>query len=129
MEFTSLLSRMDTFCGDDMEIVIQPELADGEKKLVLLTHDESCFESNDGKKTMWIEKDKRILKPGKNADVYWGNKDLVEQTKVAITLFEILHPGCIALFAFDNSANHHAYAQDALKSARLSLSDKGNTSA
>ena len=34
----------------------------------------------------------KIIKPAKNADGYWGNKELVEQTKLAILLFDILHP-------------------------------------
>jgi hypothetical protein len=40
----------------------------------------------------------RIIKPGKNADGYWCNKDLVEQTKAAIILFNILLPGCTTVY-------------------------------
>jgi hypothetical protein len=152
---------MDSFEGDTMDNVVAPNLGPGEKKLVLLTHDKSCFESNDGANVVWIEQGKtnlrpkgqgksfmvsqflcqchghmeveiteelmqrfpsvpqfpgivfqtlKIIKPGKNADGYWGNQDLVEQTKIAIILFEILHKDCICVFAFDNSANHHAFA-------------------
>lgn len=36
---------------------------------------------------------------------YWDYEDLVEQTRDrGITIFEILNPGCDALFVFDNSA-------------------------
>ena len=54
------------------------------------------------------------------------NKDLIEQVKVTQTLFDILHPGCAALFAFDNSQNHRAMAPDALVANRLNLSDGGS---
>ena len=41
-----------------------------------------------------------------------------------------MHPNCIALFAFDNSTNHQAKAQDALIINKLKLTDgfpkKGN---
>jgi hypothetical protein len=42
--------RMFSYVGDDLEIVVRPDLRDGEKPIVLVTHDESCFSSNDGKK-------------------------------------------------------------------------------
>lgn len=167
---------MDSFEGENMDVVVLPELNLTEKKLVLLTHDESCFESNDGTNVVWIEQGKtnlrpkgmgrsmmvsqflcqchghmevevteelrqrfplitqapgklletlRIIKPGKNADGYWGNKDLVEQTQTALLLFEIQHPDCIGVFAFDNSANHHALATDALKASKLNKGDGG----
>ena len=65
----------------------------------------------------------RIIKPGKNAEGYCTNKDLIEQVRVTQTLFEILHPGCVAFFAFDNSQNHKAMVPDALVANRLNLSD------
>ena len=168
---------MDQFVGDNMETVISPEMHDGEAKVVLLTHDESFFEAHDGKRFVWLESEKnllrpkgsgrtlmvsqflcqfhgamaitvtekllekfpnlsgvpgdkieslRIIKPGKNADGYWTNKDLIEQVRVTQTLFEILHPGCVALFSFDNSQNHKAMAPDALVTNRLNISDGGS---
>ena len=150
---------------------------DGEKKVVLVTHDESSFEAHDGKRFTWLESEKNLLrpkgsgrsimvsqflcqchgaieitltdqliqkypnlcgvpgdkveslrsiKPGKNADGYWTNKDLVEQVQVTQTLFEILHPNCVALFAFDNSQNHRAMAPNALVAKRLNLADGGS---
>lgn len=175
-EFETLYRRMDKYDGDDMETVIPAELHSEEQKLVLLTHDESCFESNDAKRSIWLEGENhtlrpkgsgrslmvsqflcqchgqmdlivteamaaefpeleglvglkyeslRTIKPGKNADGYWTNKDLVEQTKAVQILFKILHPGCIAVNAFDNSQNHNAKAPDALVASRLNLSDGG----
>jgi len=40
---------------------------------------------------------------------------LIEQVKnLAIPIFEIMHPNATAVFAFDNSTNHGALADDAL---------------
>ena len=167
---------MDKYDGDNMEYIISAELQPGEQKLVLITHDETCFDSNDSKRSIWLEGEShalrpkgsgrslmvsqflcqchgqmevtvteamaaefpalqglvgskyetlKIIKPGKNADGYWTNKDLVQQTKVAQVLFKILHPGCVAVNAFDNSQNHNAMAPDALVASRLNLSDGG----
>lgn len=175
-EFFQLSLQMDIYDGENMDVVTAPELREGERKLVLVTHDETCFESNDAKRSVWLEGENsalrpkgsgkslmvsqflcqchgnmevlmtdelvdeypslnfvagkiaetvRIIRPGKNADGYWGNGDLVNQLKVTIALFEILHPDCEAVFAFDNSANHHAFAPDALRASRLNLSDGG----
>jgi len=167
---------MDTYDGENMEIVVPPVLDDGERKLVLVTHDETTFDSNDGKRKVWIESGKqhlrpkgagksimvsqfmclchghmevevtedilnrypalkapvgsvaatlRTIKPGKNSDGWWSNQDLVDQLKQTIIVFEILHPDCVALFAFDNSSNHHKFAPDALKARYLNKSDGG----
>lgn len=168
-EMESYQSKMFTFSGENLEIITEPVLMHNEKPIVLVTHDESCFSSFDGKKTVWLEKDRRplktkgqgrsimvsellcechgrlalsdeqpkqhpdvppeariIIKPGKNGDGYWKNEDLVKQIRErAIPIFKILHPVSDALFAFDNSQNHHAMAPDALVANRLNLSDGG----
>jgi hypothetical protein len=67
-----------------------------------------------------------IIKPGKNADGWWTNDDLVNQIKSrVIPIFKILHPDCDGLFVFDNSQNHHAMAPDALVAERINLNDGG----
>jgi len=40
-----------------------PQLPDGVKPLVLVTHDESTFNANDGRRMAWIEKGKQPIKP------------------------------------------------------------------
>ena len=55
--------RMFCYVGDDCEIAIRPDLEDGVRPLVLVVQDESCFASNEGKKTVWMQKDKTILRP------------------------------------------------------------------
>src|SRR5689334_22030220 len=42
-----------------------------------------------------------------------------------LKIFEILHPGCLALVAYDNSSNHDVMAADALVASRLNLKDGG----
>ena len=74
-----------------------------------------------------VPKEARILlHPGKNAEGYWTNDKLVEQVRTrAIPIFQIVHPNCDGLFAFDNSQNHHAVAPDALVATKLNLGDGG----
>ena len=61
------------------------------------------------------------MTPGKNAQGYWTNADLVKQLREkVIPIFKILHPFSHALIMFDNSQNHHALSPDA-----LNLSDGG----
>ena len=161
--------RMAVYDGENMEIPRMPELPNGVKPLVMVVHDESCFQSNDGGKTCWFDEDHRqirpkgpgrslmvsaflcechgllrlspeqkmlypdmewdsttIIKPGSGGEGFWTNADLVNQTKIkALPIFQILHPECDALFMFDNSANHHAFAPDALVASRLNLKDGG----
>jgi hypothetical protein len=38
---------------DDIMILIEPNLNEGDKRHILVTHDESVFYANDGKKTFW----------------------------------------------------------------------------
>ena len=70
-----------------------------------------------------------IIKPGRNAgnaEGYWTDADLVKQTKLkSIPIFKILHPHSDVFFMYDNSANHHAFAPDALMAHRLNLKDGG----
>jgi hypothetical protein len=65
--------------------------------------------------------------PGANRDGYFTNEHLAQQTKTMLKNFDILHPDCIALVAYDNSANHHAMANDALVAGRLNFKDGGKS--
>jgi hypothetical protein len=49
-----------------------------------------------------------MVKPGKNQEGWWTNALLVAQLVLVMSEAEKLHPGCILVFLFDNSANHHA---------------------
>ena len=163
MKIEEYQKRMITYVGDDCEKAIQPDLEDGVRPLVLVVQDESCFSSNDARKTIWKQRNGNILrpkgsgrslmvseflcechgrlrltaeqqtlnpgvpseagiiiKPGKGADGYWDNDDLVRQTETfVIPIFKVLHQGCDALICYDHSMNHLANAPDALVAGRL----------
>ena len=158
----------DKIVDDGILVAVEPILDKGVRRLVLVTHDESCFSSNEGKSTIWMDGDNlplrpkgegrsimvsdflcechgplklsseqqrktpniepesvMIIKPGKNADGYWTNSDLVKQLEKVVLIFKILHPDCDALFMFDNSQNHRALPPDALNAKVLPIKDGG----
>ena len=44
-------------------MIMPQNLPPGQKPLVLVTHDESTFNANDGKRRLWMEKGKQPLRP------------------------------------------------------------------
>ena len=63
------------------------------------------------------------LLPGKNQEGYQTFEHLLEQIKPkAIPIFEAKFSNATAVFTFDNSTNHAAYAKDALVVTRMNLS-------
>ena len=153
-------SRARTFEGPEMETEIDPVLAEGKRRAVVIVHDESCYNSNDSNSIVWVEagrhelkpksrgrclmvsgfmcdchgflnlggdrKSYKIIAPGKNADGYWTNEDLVKQLESVIPLFEETHIDCDLYFIFDNSQNHHARRPDGLSANALNLADGGS---
>ncbi|KAI0995457.1 hypothetical protein K3495_g12722 [Podosphaera aphanis] len=68
-----------------------------------------------------------LLEYGK--ENYWTGEKLVEQnTKVAIPFFRYAFPNCQAVFAFDNAANHRAFAPDTLLVSKMNLGPGGRQS-
>jgi hypothetical protein len=60
------------------------------------------------------------------SDGYWKSDHMLDQLiQRAIPIFEILHPGCVGVFCFDQSTNHNAMAANALIAARMNLSSGG----
>jgi hypothetical protein len=49
-------------------------------------------------------------------------------TERVILRFERQFPGCTTIFAFDNSSNHHVFADDALLVSKINLKLGGNQS-
>jgi hypothetical protein len=43
--------------------VIKRDLEQGHKRLVLVTHDETCFSSNKGKSTIWLDEENCLIRP------------------------------------------------------------------
>lgn len=71
-----------------------------------------------------------FLKIGKNADGYWKSEHVLDQViERAIPIFEITHPGCQALFLFDQSTVHSKWAADALRVNNMNLQPGGSQAA
>ncbi|GBC51645.2 hypothetical protein GLOIN_2v1787970 [Rhizophagus irregularis DAOM 181602=DAOM 197198] len=67
-----------------------------------------------------------IINPGKNFDGWWNIDQLIEQIKTrAIPIFEKIHPGMVAVFAFDNLFSHAKLADDTLNAANMNLNSGG----
>ena len=65
---------------------------------------------------------REIITPGKNFDGYWRNDDVVAQLAAkAIKAFAYLHPNMTAVWAFDNSSNHHSVKGNGLCANSLNL--------
>jgi len=70
-----------------------------------------------------------ILHVGKNQDGYWTSEHVVKQAKMkALPAFMAMHPQAIALFCFDQSTNHAAFADDALRARSMNLGPGGKQS-
>lgn len=55
--------RMSHFRGEDIGERIPPQLNEGNKECVLITHDESTFYCNEGRRFFWLENGKKKLLP------------------------------------------------------------------
>jgi hypothetical protein len=67
----------------------------------------------------------RIIFPGSNGDAWWDHKQLLAQVDDAISIFEEAHPGCTALFVFDQSSAHASLGDDALRAFEMNKSNGG----
>ena len=68
---------------------------------------------------------RKIIYPGANGDPWWDTKQLMDQIRSAIEIFEAAHPNCQALFIFDQSSAHASLPPDALKAFEMNKSDGG----
>ncbi|KZV96441.1 hypothetical protein EXIGLDRAFT_609191, partial [Exidia glandulosa HHB12029] len=67
-----------------------------------------------------------IIYPGKNHDGWWDVKQLSLQIIDTIAIFEYLHPEDQAVFVFDQSTAHAAFADDALVASRMQVGSGPN---
>lgn len=56
------MRRSEFYEGDEEEVVIEPVLKEGERKVVFVTHDESTFYANDGKNDLWLQQGENYLR-------------------------------------------------------------------
>ena len=69
---------------------------------------------------------RKIIYPGTNGDAWWDTNQLITQIcNDAIPTFEAAHPGCQALFVFDQSSAHASLAPDALRAWEMNKSNGG----
>lgn len=62
---------MPVFEGEDMDICIDPDLSSGESLHVLVTHDESLFHANDGRRSGWgPEQEQPLRKKGQGRAIH-----------------------------------------------------------
>lgn len=59
--FEEYQKRMPFYEEEDM-VQKEPNLKDGEKKLILVTHDECCFHAYDGMKQIWLAEGEQLLR-------------------------------------------------------------------
>ncbi|OAV99718.1 hypothetical protein PTTG_25268 [Puccinia triticina 1-1 BBBD Race 1] len=70
-----------------------------------------------------------IIYPGSTGDKWWDMEQLCKQvSEKAIPIFETLHPDSQAVFIFDCSSAHGAFAKDALRVQNMNLSSGGKQS-
>lgn len=73
-----------------------------------------------------IIKDARcITYPGANGDSWWDLAQLLKQIDKAISIFEEVHPGCCALFIFDQSSAHASLGPEVLCAFDMNKSNGG----
>ena len=68
---------------------------------------------------------RKVIFPGSNGDPWWDTDQLMVQIKSAIEIFEEAHPGCQALFIFDQSSAHASLPPDALRAFTMNKSNGG----
>jgi hypothetical protein len=66
-----------------------------------------------------------ITYPGANRDAWWDLPQLLKQVKNALSIFEEAHPGCCALFVFDQSSAHASLGPNALCAFDMNRSNGG----
>ncbi|KAF8223820.1 hypothetical protein L208DRAFT_1411337, partial [Tricholoma matsutake] len=106
-------------CDDIMEYqnkVFLPTI----HQVIIQYHDKCCFHTNDEARSLWL---REVIYPGMNGDPWWDTKQLMDQIKYAIEIFESDHPDCKALFIFDQSSAHASLPPNALKAFEMNKSD------
>ena len=66
-----------------------------------------------------------ITYPGANSDTWWDLPQLLKQIEKALSNFEEAHPGCCALFIFDQSSVHASLRPEVLCTFDMNRSNGG----
>jgi hypothetical protein len=68
---------------------------------------------------------RKIIYPGKGFDAWWDLRQLIDQIKITISIFDLTHPNCVAVFAFDRSSAHEGFAENALNVNNMNMGPGG----
>ncbi|KAJ7586334.1 hypothetical protein C8J56DRAFT_891253 [Mycena floridula] len=68
---------------------------------------------------------RHIIYPGANYDPWWDMPQLIAQVKDAIKIFNVKYPDGVAVFIFDCSSAHEAFASDALLAHKMNRGSGG----
>ncbi|CAB5383602.1 unnamed protein product [Rhizophagus irregularis] len=108
---------MKDFDGDMLDVVLEPQFKPGEKEL--LSNEQLQANPHIGNKEAFVLQSIQT-------DEYWKLEHMLDQLVYqAIPIFELLHPGCIGVFCFDQSTNYNAMAADAFIASKINLSPGG----
>ena len=104
-------------------------MTDAEYRAYKTAHPDSDLPQDSGV-TMKIGTKYSTAKTGKTIlglshNGWWTNEMVLAQLDNAIKIFEVTHPGKIAVFQFDNSTGHNAFANDALLAHKMNATPGG----
>jgi hypothetical protein len=68
---------------------------------------------------------RKIIYPGKNYNAWWDLAQLMDKTKIAVDIFEYLHPNKVGIWLFDCSSAHEGLAADALNVNNMNVNPGG----
>ncbi|KAJ7200600.1 hypothetical protein GGX14DRAFT_400597 [Mycena pura] len=125
------------------------------KIVVIWRHDESIFYAHDRRKIRWVHGSesavpqakgeglsrmiiafvspdygwaaRKTMRPGKNRDGYYGNKEILEHATEMMDFLDANHPDEEHVLAYDNATTHTARAADALSAGKMPLNTPGKT--
>ena len=66
-----------------------------------------------------------ILKYSNSYNGYWKGEDVEIKLQYTHTNLIKIDPGCLPLYVFENSENHHTIAMDYINACKLNLKDGG----
>ena len=70
---------------------------------------------------------RKIIYPGKNYDAWWDLKQLMDQLKIAVDIFEYTHPEKVGIWIFDCSSAHEGLSPNALNVNNMNINPGGTT--
>ncbi|EJD54935.1 hypothetical protein AURDEDRAFT_155172 [Auricularia subglabra TFB-10046 SS5] len=139
------IRKYDNKTQEPLELTLKP----GEKELVVIFHDESSFHANDQQQSLWLKKDQQVLRSKSRGRIVHVSDFIVEETgrlvlndaqkaaqaklptserlpvDNAIKIRKLLFPDKQAVWVFDNSSAHGAFAPDALQAQKMNVNPGG----